>query len=228
MRLKFCVACGSKDDLQHHRLVMRSEGGGNEETNLITLCFGCHAKLHERRIDGAYNASERITAGIAAAKARGIRMGRKSHAEARPDLVALAKALARKKPKRLSLRHLRRGCRSWFSQRARPAVQSQVGRERAGEPLGPIMVCAAHRPERKETQMDITPSPAFCAACRIVLGGDTPDRALRTELRRAIERVHRDIVDGRRAVVLPLDPPAGAQPPDPAMLLTIQQAAEEG
>ena len=43
--------------------------------------------------------------------------------------------------------------------------------------------------------MDITPSSEFCAACRIVLGGDTPDiviRALRTELGHEIEQVHKD------------------------------------
>src|SRR6202046_3213869 len=54
--------------------------------------------------------------------------GRKSHAETRPDVVSLAKALARKKPKggRLSLRAVSSGtgC-SWLSQRARQAVQPQ-------------------------------------------------------------------------------------------------------
>ena len=42
-----------------------------------------------------------------------------------------------------------------------------------------------------ETQMDITPSPEFCAAYRIVLTCDMPDiviPALRTELSREIER----------------------------------------
>jgi hypothetical protein len=37
MKLPFCVACGTKDDLQHHHLVTRAEGGGDEEANLITL-----------------------------------------------------------------------------------------------------------------------------------------------------------------------------------------------
>ena len=76
--------------------------------------------------------------------------------------------------------------------------------------------------------MDITPSPEFCAACRIILGGDTPDiviPALRTALKRDIDRVHADIVAGRRVVVFPLDPPAGTQPPLPHMLLAVEQAA---
>jgi 5-methylcytosine-specific restriction endonuclease McrA len=50
MKLTFCAACGSKDDLQHHHLVMRS-GGGSDESNLITLRCDCHKKLHERQRD---------------------------------------------------------------------------------------------------------------------------------------------------------------------------------
>ncbi|MGA8445530.1 MAG: hypothetical protein WB766_10085 [Roseiarcus sp.] len=78
--------------------------------------------------------------------------------------------------------------------------------------------------------MDITPSPEFCAACRVILGGDTPDiviPALRTTLRSDIQRVYDDIVAGRRVVVFPLDPPAGTQPPLPHMLLEVQKAAAE-
>jgi hypothetical protein len=52
MRLTFCAACGSKDDLQHHHLVTRSAGDSDDERNLITLCDPCHAKLRERRSDG--------------------------------------------------------------------------------------------------------------------------------------------------------------------------------
>ena len=37
MKLPFCVACGSKEDLQHHHLVTRIEGGADDDTNLITL-----------------------------------------------------------------------------------------------------------------------------------------------------------------------------------------------
>ena len=68
MKLTFCVACGSEDDLQHHHLVTRAEGGGDDELNLITLCCGCHLKLHARRRNGMYNASERVKAALAAAK----------------------------------------------------------------------------------------------------------------------------------------------------------------
>jgi Recombinase len=43
MKLTFCAACGSTDDLQHHHL----KGSNNDETNLITLCCGCLLKLHK-------------------------------------------------------------------------------------------------------------------------------------------------------------------------------------
>jgi hypothetical protein len=63
MKLTLCVACGSTDDLQHHHLVTRAEGGSDDESNLITLCCGCHLKLHERQRNGTYNASQRTIAG---------------------------------------------------------------------------------------------------------------------------------------------------------------------
>jgi len=66
MRLIFCAACGTKDDLQHHHLITRSEGDSDDERNLITLCDPCHAKLRERRSDGP-TATDRLNeaAGIA-------------------------------------------------------------------------------------------------------------------------------------------------------------------
>jgi hypothetical protein len=66
LRLTFCAACGSADDLQHHHLVTRLEGGSDDERNLITLCGPCHAKLRARRSDGP-TAADRINeaAGIA-------------------------------------------------------------------------------------------------------------------------------------------------------------------
>ncbi len=78
--------------------------------------------------------------------------------------------------------------------------------------------------------MDITLSPEFCAACRIILGGDTPDIvivALRTAAAEAIHRVHADIREGRRDVTLPLDPPAGTLAPPAHMLAYIHEAFEE-
>jgi 5-methylcytosine-specific restriction endonuclease McrA len=93
MRLTFCAACGSTDDLQHHHLVARSEGGSNDETNLITLCYGCHAKLHERRSNGVYNHRARTLTGLAAVKARIEKTGQ----EKRPDINALAIPISAKR-----------------------------------------------------------------------------------------------------------------------------------
>ena len=87
MRLAFCVACGSGNDLQHHHLVTREEGGSNDETNLITLCVGCHDKLHRRQSNGAYNHIERVRAGLARAKAQGKRLGRKPAEGATPERI---------------------------------------------------------------------------------------------------------------------------------------------
>jgi phage terminase large subunit GpA-like protein len=70
MKLKFCVACGTKDDLQHHHLVMRSEGGSDDDENLITLCTACHHKVHERQMNGTYNHGELVRAGHIRAKSR--------------------------------------------------------------------------------------------------------------------------------------------------------------
>ena len=75
MKLPFCVACGAKEDLQHHHLVTRAENGSDNETNLITLCAACHHKMHERQIHKVYNHSERTKDALAAAKARGIIIG---------------------------------------------------------------------------------------------------------------------------------------------------------
>ena len=49
MRLTFCVACGAREDLQHYYLVPLAEGGSDEPTNQITLCFWCHVKLRDRQ-----------------------------------------------------------------------------------------------------------------------------------------------------------------------------------
>ena len=74
MRLKICTACGDceGENLEHHHLTPRSDGGTDAETNLVTLCFACHGKAHgyER-----LNFRARTRAGLAAAKARGVKLG---------------------------------------------------------------------------------------------------------------------------------------------------------
>lgn len=74
MRLTFCCACGTDDRsvLEHHHLVPRSEGGPDDEVNLITLCCACHGKVHGiiRKDMGKLT-----KAGIARAKAKGVKFG---------------------------------------------------------------------------------------------------------------------------------------------------------
>lgn len=74
MRLEFCVACGERDaeKLEHHHLVPRSAGGSDEESNLITLCYVCHGKAHGYERQHVRKLSK---AGLAAAKARGVKLG---------------------------------------------------------------------------------------------------------------------------------------------------------
>ena len=75
MRLPFCCACGNDDlsALEHHHFIPRSEGGPDDETNILTLCFSCHGKVHGivRR-----NLSVLIKQGIARAKTKGVKFGR--------------------------------------------------------------------------------------------------------------------------------------------------------
>lgn len=72
MRLNFCVACGVSDGLENHHLLPKSEGGSDEDTNLITLCYQCHGKVHGivRRDIGSL-----VKLGIERSKAKGVVWG---------------------------------------------------------------------------------------------------------------------------------------------------------
>lgn len=41
-----CVECGSRDRLHVHHIIPISKGGTHDPSNLITLCWRCHAKKH--------------------------------------------------------------------------------------------------------------------------------------------------------------------------------------
>jgi hypothetical protein len=74
--MNLCVACGDSnpEHLDHHHLVPRSRGGGNDETNLITLCRECHGKLHG--IEWRNNHRDLTREGQARSRALGIKHGK--------------------------------------------------------------------------------------------------------------------------------------------------------
>ena len=41
-----CQSCGSMSNLEVHHKDFRSHSGADSEENLITLCNGCHTKIH--------------------------------------------------------------------------------------------------------------------------------------------------------------------------------------
>jgi 5-methylcytosine-specific restriction endonuclease McrA len=41
-----CQCCGSREDLHVHHLVRRIELGADALENLMTLCAGCHRRVH--------------------------------------------------------------------------------------------------------------------------------------------------------------------------------------
>jgi uncharacterized CHY-type Zn-finger protein/DNA-directed RNA polymerase subunit N (RpoN/RPB10) len=74
----FCAACGREDDLQYHHLVPVSKGGKDEFENIIVLCGECHKKIHDQSYDPEQkNHNQLVKDGIARAKARGVKVGRK-------------------------------------------------------------------------------------------------------------------------------------------------------
>jgi hypothetical protein len=73
VKLDFCVACGTKENIQHHHLKPASKGGSDEEFNLITLCIQCHATIHNRT--KAFSHKQLTVDALAAKKSRGERAG---------------------------------------------------------------------------------------------------------------------------------------------------------
>jgi ATP-dependent DNA helicase RecQ len=41
-----CQRCGAASQLEVHHLHLRSRGGEDADSNLITLCNRCHARMH--------------------------------------------------------------------------------------------------------------------------------------------------------------------------------------
>ncbi|MBQ2618636.1 MAG: HNH endonuclease [Oscillospiraceae bacterium] len=47
-----CAVCGDPRRLQIHHITHRSQGGGDEQMNLVTLCPTCHALAHGMNLIG--------------------------------------------------------------------------------------------------------------------------------------------------------------------------------
>tara|TARA_R100001510_G_scaffold1949_1_gene1543 strand:- start:4038 stop:4544 length:507 start_codon:yes stop_codon:yes gene_type:complete len=72
MKLDFCVACGTRENLIYHHLKPKVYGGEDNEDNLLTLCQYHHGIIHSYEWRG--NLSELIKHGQAKAKADGKRV----------------------------------------------------------------------------------------------------------------------------------------------------------
>jgi len=90
VRLNFCVACGEDDvcKLEHHHLVPKAEGGSDEDSNRVTLCYACHGRVHcvlRRDVrDLARKGRER-------ARVAGVKMGRPHKLTHYQQMEALAR-----------------------------------------------------------------------------------------------------------------------------------------
>lgn len=54
-----CLYCNSEEDLQPAHYIARSQGGGDDEANIMTLCNTCHRKqtigrLKVKKINGRF------------------------------------------------------------------------------------------------------------------------------------------------------------------------------
>ena len=46
MKQDKCAICGTTENLEHHHLVPKGDGGTDDETNILTLCSEHHATVH--------------------------------------------------------------------------------------------------------------------------------------------------------------------------------------
>jgi len=65
-----CQHCGSKEHLEVHHIIYRSQGGTNNVNNLITLCHECHQDVHKGnvKIDRPNVKSFKASAGVSSMK----------------------------------------------------------------------------------------------------------------------------------------------------------------
>ena len=49
-----CENCGRNGMVHFHHIKFRSDGGGDEATNIMCLCQDCHFRAHSREISEEY------------------------------------------------------------------------------------------------------------------------------------------------------------------------------
>ena len=75
MKLNFCAVCGKTTDLQYHHFTPRIDGGGDDETNILTLCYKHHCEIHGKPYRNKIHHAELTRKGLQKAKERGVRLG---------------------------------------------------------------------------------------------------------------------------------------------------------
>ena len=58
---QYCRGKHKDSKLEVHHIVFRSQGGSDEESNLITLCHTCHANLHSKKITAKFTGKKKGT-----------------------------------------------------------------------------------------------------------------------------------------------------------------------
>mgnify|MGYP001303705599 CR=1 FL=1 len=75
MKLRFCVLCGTTENLHHHHVIPKIKGGIDDDENLITVCDKHHHMIHNMRQNVDMYELARI--GREKARRSGVKFGRK-------------------------------------------------------------------------------------------------------------------------------------------------------
>lgn len=86
-----CASCGAGDGIEEHHLYLKADGCPDDLT--VWLCHSCHGRAHglKRRL----NIGAATKAGLAAAKARGVKLGNPGLLARDPEAVAKIHATRR-------------------------------------------------------------------------------------------------------------------------------------